>query len=260
METNQPSYYAIIPADVRYDEGIPANAKLLYGEISALIGEDGYCFASNEYLASRFKMTHEAIARLITKLEKAGHICRVIEKDESGQIMTRKIYLRASVPDGQGIDQKINTTQPKNQGGIDQKIKDTNKDILIKEKDKKENPERKQRKAAEPLTDEQLRSLVVENISRIAQPSWTAADKNDLFRWVMALYDPEREVRKAHPIRSTMSVNGTFRKLQLSGTDPKVMIGMLCTAIEGGWQGVQVPKQAAAAEKPPREERAYRCI
>ena len=260
METNQPSYYAIIPADVRYDEGIPANAKLLYGEISALIGEDGYCFASNEYLASRFKMTHEAIARLITKLEKAGHICRVIEKDESGQIMTRKIYLRVSVPDGQGIDQKINTPQPKNQGGIDQKIKDTNKDILIKEKDKKEKPERKQRKALEALTDEQLGELVVENIKKLAQPEWTAADKNDLYRWVMALYDPERVVKKAHPMRSKLSVDGTFRKLQLSGTDPRVMIGMLCTAIEGGWQGVQVPSKPAAAAKPPREERAYRCI
>lgn len=33
MET--PNYYAIIPAEVRY-ASIPGNAKLLYGEISAL--------------------------------------------------------------------------------------------------------------------------------------------------------------------------------------------------------------------------------
>lgn len=268
METNQPSYYAIIPADVRYDEGIPANAKLLYGEISALIGEDGYCFASNEYLASRFKMTHEAIARLITKLEKAGHIRRVIEKAPSGQITARKIYLRVSIPDGLGIDknvntpidEKINTSPQKNQEGIDENVTYTDTSITVKEKDKKEKPQRKKRQPAEELTDEELSVLVVDNIKKIAQPSWTAEIKNDLYRWVMALYDPARTVRKAHPVRSKLSVDGTFRKLQLSGSDPQLMISILCTAIEGGWQGVQVPKQVAAGEKPPREERAYRCI
>ena len=41
--------------------------------------------------------------------------------------------------------------------------------------------------------------------------------------------------------------------------DPNVMIGMLCTAIEGGWQGVQLPKGSTPA-KPPREEREYKCV
>lgn len=268
MEAKNPSYYAIIPSDVRYDDSIPAAAKLLYGEISALIGADGYCFASNDYFAELYKTTRETIARQLTKLEQAGHIHRVIEKTPSGQITARKIYLRVSMPDGWGIDknintsidEKINTSPQKNQEGIDENVTYTDTSIAVKEKDKKEKPKRKQRQQAEELTDEQLGALVVDNIRRIAQPGWTAADKNDLYRWVMALYDPDRVVKKAHPVRSKLSVDGTFRKLQLSGSDPKVMIGMLCNAIEGGWQGVQVPKQSAAVAKPPREERAYRCI
>lgn len=239
MEDNRPGYYAIIPAEVRYDDRIPANAKLLYGEISALVGREGYCFASNQYFADLYGMTVENIARLLTKLEKAGHISRVIEKDNSGQIVSRKLYLRVSLPDGWGIDKKINTPQQKNQYPIDKKIKDTNTRITNKEKDKKEKPEKQKTDA---LTDEQLQQLVVGNISIISE-GWNRKTKNELFKLVMDLYDPRREVRKAHPVRSERSVRATFRKLSLgSQGNPDVMIGMLCNAIEGGWQGVQIPK------------------
>ena len=126
MEANRPSYYAVIPADVRYDDRIPANAKLLYGEISALIGADGFCYASNQYFSELYGIREENISRLITKLEQAGHIIRVLERDSSGQIKVRKLHLRTSLPVILPLDEKINTSPPKNQEGIDVNVKDTN--------------------------------------------------------------------------------------------------------------------------------------
>ena len=46
-----PSYYGIIPANVRYDKDLQPNAKLLYSELTALTTKRGYCFSSNLYFA-----------------------------------------------------------------------------------------------------------------------------------------------------------------------------------------------------------------
>ena len=108
MADTKPGYYAVIPADVRYDKSVPAAAKLLYGEISALIGPDGYCFASNGYFADLFGLSEETISRQLAKLEKAGHIVRELIKDADGQIVQPKIFLRVSVQEGQFAAPPIN--------------------------------------------------------------------------------------------------------------------------------------------------------
>lgn len=255
MDEVRPGYYAIIPADVRYDDGIPPNAKLLYGEISALIGKDGFCYASNAYFMKLYGFSDPTISRLISQLEKAGYIKRDLEKDEKGQVKRRKLYLSVSVPEIQPPIKNDTTLPSKIIGGGIKNDGETNKSNTVKEKNKKEKPE--------PLTDEQLRAAVVSGINGLdSQGNWSGATKNELYKWVMALYDPNRTVRKSHPVRSKLSVDGTFRKLALSGNDPKVMIAMLCTAIEGGWQGVQVPNKGtiSAPAKPAQEERQYRCL
>lgn len=248
MENERPGYYAIIPADVRYDEQIPANAKLLYGEISALIGAEGYCFASNQYFADVYGCTPVTVARLITKLEEAGYIKREIERDQSGQITRRKLFLSVSAPEIHPLNNFDNTPKQNCGEGINKNVKDTDLSITdIKESKKRKNKSSR----PEPLTDEQLRTVVVEAISAIAEPTWSRETKNDLYKWVMALYDPNRTVKKAHPVRSKLSVDGTFRKLKQHGGDnPDIMIWMLCSAIEAGWQGVQAPSSNFAQSPP----------
>lgn len=114
-EVCRPSYYAVIPADVRYDDRIPANAKLLYGEISALIGAEGFCYASNSYFMQIYGFSDPTISRLIAKLVEVGYIKRELERDKTGQVVRRKLYLSVSVPE---IHPPIifDTTSPQKKG------------------------------------------------------------------------------------------------------------------------------------------------
>lgn len=256
MDAERPGYYAIIPADVRYDDRIPANAKLLYGEISALIGAAGFCYASNQYFAKIYGMSVDTISRLFKKLEDNGYIKREIEKDHTGQVVRRKVYLSASVPQIQPPDFFTDTPLQNNREGTCKKDGKTNTSNTVLKENKKEKAKKEK---PELLTDEQLRDAIVTGIGKIAQPSWSRDEKNEIFRLTMALYDPGRVVKKAHPVRSQLSVDGTFRKLSQGGS-PQVMINMLSDAIIGGWQGVQVPKQQQISQKQPAEERQYQCV
>lgn len=69
----KPAYWAVLPAKVRYDEGLRPNAKLLYAEITALADMYGYCWASNEYFAKLFGLATRTVSDLIGTLAKCGY-------------------------------------------------------------------------------------------------------------------------------------------------------------------------------------------
>ena len=53
------TYYAVIPAYVRYDKDLTPNAKLMFGELTALSNDKGYCYASNKYFSEHtLTLTH----------------------------------------------------------------------------------------------------------------------------------------------------------------------------------------------------------
>ena len=131
MSDFMPGYYAIIPASVRYDDKIPAAAKLLYGEISALLNADGVCFASNAYFAELYKVSERTITAWISALKKGNYLIVQIDKDENGQIKQRRIHLTVSAVDGQPVEDFFYTHRKFFQGGIEENFQYTN--ISIKE-------------------------------------------------------------------------------------------------------------------------------
>ncbi len=88
------NYYAVIPAQVRYDNTIPPGARLLYGEIAALANKNGYCFAQNSYFAECYQITIKTVKAWLSALEEKKYIKRVVARDEeTNEVTERRIYL-----------------------------------------------------------------------------------------------------------------------------------------------------------------------
>ncbi len=90
----QPNYYAVIPANVRYDSGLTPNAKLLYGEISALAQKDGVCYATNKYFAELYNVSQVSISKWINSLVYKKYInFKIIYKEGTKEILNRYLTL-----------------------------------------------------------------------------------------------------------------------------------------------------------------------
>ncbi|WCZ54888.1 putative replication initiation protein [Latilactobacillus phage TMW 1.706 P2] len=95
---------------MRYDKRLIQGAKLLYGEITALSNQKGYCWASNNYFMKLYKVSRNTVQSWLKSLEVCGYISReVVYKEGSQEIDTR--YIRIS---GYPSPENLATPSPKN--------------------------------------------------------------------------------------------------------------------------------------------------
>lgn len=115
-------YYSIIPATVLYNKELKANEKLLYAIITSLANKEGYCFATNKYLAEKLDVNHKTISSWISDLRDKNFIIVEQIKNENKQIVQRKIYINdAPYPLNNVYQYKL-----KNGQAIHQNIEDNN--------------------------------------------------------------------------------------------------------------------------------------
>jgi len=119
---DKPAYYAIIPATVRYDQRLTPNAKLLFGEITALCHQEGYCWAGNQYFADLYEVSKTSISTWIGNLKDAGHITVEMNyKEGSKHILNR--YIRIL---GEGIQENLDTPTRKLEHPMQENLRDNN--------------------------------------------------------------------------------------------------------------------------------------
>ena len=97
MSHENPAYYAIIPANVRYDKRLKAMERILYGEITALANKMGYCTAKNKYFGDLYDVHQNTAGGWINRLEKFGYIRTELIYDGK-QIIGRRIYISDAIP------------------------------------------------------------------------------------------------------------------------------------------------------------------
>jgi len=125
----QPNYYAIISAEVRYDKNLTANAKLLYAEVTALLNMNGECFATNKYFSNLYGKSVVTISKWIGELISNGYISSSYTYKGGTKEIDRRYLsiLKGGIKenDGEGIKEKfkdnntsinINLTDSNNKG------------------------------------------------------------------------------------------------------------------------------------------------
>lgn len=71
---DKPAFFAILPAAVRYDARLKPMERILYGEITALADQTGYCYASNRYFIELYGAGERTVQGWIKNLADCGYI------------------------------------------------------------------------------------------------------------------------------------------------------------------------------------------
>ena len=106
----RPSYYAVIPSEVRYDKHLKPSEKLLYGEITCLCNKTGRCWAENQYFANLYDVNKKTVSSWVSNLQRAGYIS---VKTEVKQNNKRYLSINKWIPHHEKMD-----TPPQKNGGI----------------------------------------------------------------------------------------------------------------------------------------------
>ena len=112
---NNPTYYAILSADVRYCPDLSPQEKLLFAEITALSNKDGFCIAGNPYFSKLYNLSESTVSRQVKHLEDLGFI--KVTYDKIGAKVARR-YISTIDKNVNGkavtVDENVNRTIDKN--------------------------------------------------------------------------------------------------------------------------------------------------
>ncbi|KKI63155.1 DnaD domain protein [Staphylococcus cohnii] len=137
--TEQPGFYSILPAVVRYDTRLTDSEKIFFSEITALSNKYGYCTASNGYFSKLYDVTKVTVSRRISHLKELNHIHVEIVR-EGKEIKQRKIFPITNIstpintndntPINNSVGSPINTNVKEN--NTRENITSINRDVTTK--------------------------------------------------------------------------------------------------------------------------------
>lgn len=168
----KPTYYATLPANVRYDNDLTPNAKLLYAEITVLTQSNGVCWASDNYFMDLYGVKRQSIQRWLKSLEDKGYISReVIYKKNSNEIEKR--YIRVYTGKIQGYTQYCDKGIHNNDTGNNTSINNTSINKVYERFEdfysiypKKKNRGQAERAFKKMVKNEETLELIIKDLKR----------------------------------------------------------------------------------------------
>lgn len=244
MDEKRPGYYAVIPAEVRYDRNLTPNARLLYAEITALLNDEGYCFASNAHFAELYEVKERTVSGWISELRKRGYITVFVDRDMDGKVACRKIRVAVSAPNGQPVEEIFHTPGKSFRGGIEENFQYTNlSNTNIEKENIKEKPSARKKNPPKAVIDPMP---VFTDWIAVTFPDTPAQQKNALYLAIKRLIDARAQTN--HPLQSIPAVSALCNRLQRYTNDNiSEMIDLLDTAVDNGWRTVYQRKDSKAA-------------
>lgn len=85
------NFYVTVQNEVLKNDALSERAKLLYAFIASLSHQKGYCFATNKFFASNFKVSKSTINRHLAELKNANYVRMETVTEENGNRL-RYIY------------------------------------------------------------------------------------------------------------------------------------------------------------------------
>lgn len=213
MQDQQPSYYSILTANVRYDKNLSDSEKILYSEITALSVKAGYCFATNSHLAKLYDISKVTVSRRINHLKELGYLKVVVIRDENQQIKRREIY-----PITDPIIKTDNTPIIKTAGESINKIDDT--PIIRTDKDSITSINitsiNKEVEEDAPQNNESESPVSEKKSFELWQNNWgfpNAIAQQDLHEWINDFGDELVTHAIEYALRSNVTARGADRYL-----------------------------------------------
>lgn len=221
------SLYSVIPARVRDDRNLRPNAKLLYGELSALAQAEGYCWASNAYLAELFDLSPKTVESLLRQLRDRRHIQIEVERDpDTNEVLRRKIWICG--PPGSSVPPPLKNEgrSPQNRGDPPLKNEgENNINIILKNNKPPKAPQGGRRSSKYDLAED-------------AKPLLRAycGEDQELARALADLIDVRREKKAVNSKRGIKALLG--RLDDLSRGDRQCKLLLLQEATANSWKSV----------------------
>ena len=94
MESSaKPDNYILIPAEVKNCKELKPNEKIIFGDITCLCNQKGYCWAGNHYFAELYGVSKRSVSRYINQLKELNFITVEMIRDANKNVIKRTIKI-----------------------------------------------------------------------------------------------------------------------------------------------------------------------